>query len=246
MARTTAANFSGGLQFPYATAATDIFKKEDVQTLALAVDQHDHSSGKGLLLSASGIPAGSITSAMIADGTIQTVDLQDGSVSTIKLQDLSVTTAKLAANSVDTSKIVDGTITTADLAAGAVTNLVGSYNASPTFSTSGTGAWSNTPISVVGGFGGQRALVTFVTMFAHTVANAQFYTALYLDAAAACAILHTAPSLANGILVVSYSIIITPAAGGHSVILYINNNTAGTLSISTASSSQMSVVEDKR
>jgi len=73
MARTTATNFSGGLQFPYATAATDLFKKEDVQTLALAVDGHDHSAGKGLVLAASAIPP--ITSAMITDGTIATADI---------------------------------------------------------------------------------------------------------------------------------------------------------------------------
>ena len=48
MARQNATNFTGPLQFPYATAAADLFKKEDVQTLALAVDQHDHSAGKGL------------------------------------------------------------------------------------------------------------------------------------------------------------------------------------------------------
>jgi|SRR5215471_1177593 len=50
MARTTATNFTGALQFPYATAGTDLFKKEDVQTLALAVDSHDHSPGKGILV----------------------------------------------------------------------------------------------------------------------------------------------------------------------------------------------------
>lgn len=81
MARTNATNFTGSLQFPYATAGTDLFKKEDVQTLALAVDSHDHSSGKGLILAASAIPAGSITSAMIVDGTIATADLAGGAVS---------------------------------------------------------------------------------------------------------------------------------------------------------------------
>lgn len=88
MARTNAVNFSGGLQFPMANAATDLFKKEDVQTLALAVDGHDHTTGKGLVLPTSAIPP--ITSAMITDGTIATGDLADGSV----------TTAKLAANAV--------------------------------------------------------------------------------------------------------------------------------------------------
>jgi hypothetical protein len=75
MARSNAVNFSGALQFPMANAATDLFKKEDVQTLALAVDGHDHSSGKGLILPASAIPDGAITSAKIADGTITTIDL---------------------------------------------------------------------------------------------------------------------------------------------------------------------------
>src|SRR5580765_5299194 len=48
VARQNATNFSGGLQFPYATAATDVFHKEDIQVLAQAVDQHDHTAGKGL------------------------------------------------------------------------------------------------------------------------------------------------------------------------------------------------------
>ena len=56
MARLNATNFGGALQFPYATAATDLFKKEDVQTLALAVDQHTHDGlGKGLGVSGTAI-----------------------------------------------------------------------------------------------------------------------------------------------------------------------------------------------
>src|SRR5215831_280278 len=75
MARTVATNFTGANQFPYATAATDLFKKEDIQTLALAVDNHNHTAGLGLALAAGSIPNGTITSAMIADGTITTADL---------------------------------------------------------------------------------------------------------------------------------------------------------------------------
>ena len=62
MARTVATNFSGALQYPYATSATDVFKKEDIQTLALAVDQHDHTAGKGLSVAPT---AGSVTNAML-------------------------------------------------------------------------------------------------------------------------------------------------------------------------------------
>ena len=64
MARTNATNFSGGLQFPYATSATDVFKKEDVQTLAQAVDQHDHTTGKGHSVNTTPANA-SITNAML-------------------------------------------------------------------------------------------------------------------------------------------------------------------------------------
>jgi len=55
MARLTATNFAGGLQFTYATGATDLFKKEDVETLAQAVDQHDHTGGKGHALPAAAV-----------------------------------------------------------------------------------------------------------------------------------------------------------------------------------------------
>lgn len=108
MARTTATNFTGGLQFPYATAATDLFKKEDVQTLALAVDGHDHTSGKGLGLGAGAIGTGLITSAMIADGTIATGDLADGSVATAKLADSAVSNQKLGADAPRLNLLANG------------------------------------------------------------------------------------------------------------------------------------------
>ncbi|SRR6266576_346502 len=67
--------------FSRATAATDIFKKEDVQSVAAALSTHVHDgTGKGLAIAASGIPAGSITSAMIANATIDTVDLAANSI----------------------------------------------------------------------------------------------------------------------------------------------------------------------
>jgi hypothetical protein len=76
MARTTATNFTGPLQYPIATAATDIFKKEDLQTLAQAVDQHDHTAGKGLSVA----PANaSITNAKLASDTARANLLTNGS-----------------------------------------------------------------------------------------------------------------------------------------------------------------------
>ena len=105
MARTNSVNFTGGLQFPMADAATDLFKKEDVQVAAKALDQHDHTTGKGLPLPAGAIPNGTITSAMIADGTIDTADLKDSAVTSLKIADGTIATADLANNAVTNAKL---------------------------------------------------------------------------------------------------------------------------------------------
>jgi hypothetical protein len=121
MARTDATNFAPPLQFPYATAATDLFKKEDVQVLAQAVDQHDHTAGKGLAL-----PAGSISGGMIADGSITSVKIADGTIATGDLADGAVTSAK----------VLDGTLVATDLAAGSISKTdFGTLAATTTTST---------------------------------------------------------------------------------------------------------------
>lgn len=100
MARTTATNFSGGLQFPYATAGADLFKKEDVQTLAQAVDQHTHDGvGKGLA-----IADGTITTAKIAIGAVSglytavglTANPQTSSSSLVDMPDMAAVITTLA------------------------------------------------------------------------------------------------------------------------------------------------------
>jgi hypothetical protein len=145
VARTNATNFSGGLQFPYATAANDVFKKEDVQVLAQAVDQHTHAAGLGHQLAAGAIPNGSITSAMIADGTIVAGDIADGTITSVKIADGTITGADIATNTIPggcivvasingdriadnqitSAKIADGTLTATDMAAGAAAANVG-------------------------------------------------------------------------------------------------------------------------
>lgn len=95
MARTVATNFTGGLQFPYATAAADIFKKEDVQTLALAVDQHTHGTGLGAAVA-------------IADGSVTLAKLAANSVDSSKIVDGSITTADIATNAVSLYHVAAG------------------------------------------------------------------------------------------------------------------------------------------
>jgi len=146
MARTNATNFSGGLQFPYATAGTDLFKKEDVQTLALAVDGHDHSTGKGLPLVAGSIPSGTITSAMIANGTIVAADIATGTITS--------------------NEIADGTIATADLANASVTNakLASDTARANQLTNGGFEVWQrgNGPYTATGVYTADRWLLTLV------------------------------------------------------------------------------------
>ena len=70
MSRGTATNFTGPLAFTFGTAPTDLFKKEDLQILAAAVDACDHSPGFGKAISGSSLIAGSITPDKLAPGAV--------------------------------------------------------------------------------------------------------------------------------------------------------------------------------
>jgi len=50
MTRTSSSNFTGANSFPKADAATDPFLRQDIQQLAAAVDAHDHTTGKGVVV----------------------------------------------------------------------------------------------------------------------------------------------------------------------------------------------------
>jgi hypothetical protein len=181
MARTNAVNFSGALQFPMANAATDLFKKEDVQTLALAVDGHDHSSGKGLVLPASAIPL--ITSAMIQDGTITSADIADGTIQTVDLAagaTYAYGTVTLGSQPTTTSAtLVDlpGMSVTLSFSSGLTVALL---NVSMNNSVSGNGCYlalnldssDGAPIlmnSISGGFGISTVLGTWGLSGTHTI-----------------------------------------------------------------------------
>ena len=105
MARTNSVNFTGAHQYPLANAATDLFKKEDVQQLAAAHDGHDHTSGNGLPIPAGAIPNGLITSAMIADGTIQGTDIANGAITSVQIADGQVLAADIGVAQVTSTKL---------------------------------------------------------------------------------------------------------------------------------------------
>lgn len=90
---------------------SDVFSHTALAANFTALDQHDHTSGKGVPVGAGGIGS-------LAVGTSQ---LQDVSVTTAKLADLGVTTAKINDLGVTTGKLADLGVTTGKLAAAGVT-----------------------------------------------------------------------------------------------------------------------------
>jgi hypothetical protein len=100
-----------------------------------AVDNHDHSSGKGKPISTLGIADLAITGAKIADLAITSNKLNTDAVTTAKVLDAAITTPKLADGSVTKAKLAAvgqqvstscGIFNTA-APGGAVTNLSVSY-----------------------------------------------------------------------------------------------------------------------
>lgn len=209
--------------FSRATAGTDLFKKEDVQALAAAMSTHTHN-GAGTGLTIATVPAGAIgtgviTSTMIADGTIDTVDLKDGSV------------------------------TSAKIAAFACQQMLGTpYTAVPTFSTTSTSAIA-TPIAVTFGStaNAQQVRIEATVTFQHSVAGASWYVGIGLDGAAPApgytGMSHSAT--ANAPTTIALVWYYQPVAGAHSASVYVQSNSAGTLT-ATAVYSTMFVTEQRR
>lgn len=80
MSRTNSTNYTAaGNNFPIASAASDAFHKEDVQTLAAAVEAHDHTSTKGLQIPTAGITNLAVTTAKLAANAVTQIGFASGS-----------------------------------------------------------------------------------------------------------------------------------------------------------------------
>ena len=108
MARTNSTNFTGANQYPMASAGTDIFKKEDVQTLAKSVDLHNHSAGLGLPVDTTAIPAGALNGSKLTDGTVTSAKIQDGTIVAADVADASLTNAKLGSDVARANLLTNG------------------------------------------------------------------------------------------------------------------------------------------
>lgn len=93
------------------TSGSDFFNHTQLANNFQAIDNHDHSAGKGLQVPTSGLQNLAVTGPKIAASAIDSSKILDGSIG---LTDL-------ASNSVDATKIVDGSVGSAELGIAAVT-----------------------------------------------------------------------------------------------------------------------------
>jgi hypothetical protein len=160
--------------FPRATAATDIFKKEDIQQLAAAISTHDHGSGKGLAVTAVNLAPGSVPGSAIADGSITSAKIADGTIQTLDIADGAITSAKIADGTIVGGDIANGTITAAKIAQPLTKSWV--VQAAPAGNTSST-----TPVAMpsplaapdmsLTGYTGGRLLIAGGVNVIHSTTN---------------------------------------------------------------------------
>jgi len=260
MTRQNATNYTGVNQFPYANAPTDLFKKEDVQVLALATDNHDHSPGLGKPIAASSIPTGLITGAMIADGTIQNTDIAANGVWTVNLADRAVTSPKIAVGAVinesvgagviDSGKIAAGGVAMTNLALNATFKLLYSTQAAPSGSTS-----SSTPAALPVPYnamaiivqGGNSVVLLLATInCVHSVVGGAFTLYCCADSTGLQSVGQTVIATAggSGSITVVYAFSSLPA-GAHQINLGWATG-AGTLSMNTNVYSEAFIFEFSR
>lgn len=202
--------------FSRATAATDLFKKEDVQALAAAMSTHVHdNAGKGLSVAPA---AGSIPGSALADNSITSAKIVDGTI----------TYGDIAAG------------------AGGVQQQLGQYLGIPTFSTATTGSWVATTVTCSVTVSGGLHRIEVFTSITHSAAAGFYLTGIGIDGPPTYNGSAVRSPGVNYEVPISYTLYMSLAAGAHSVTLYVLNTTAGTLAISNQANSGLSLTEQRR
>lgn len=138
-----------------------------------------------------------------------------------------------------------GSIRTTDIAANAVQQLIGSYSAIPTWSTTAVSAWTATVVSTGSiACSGAPCRAECTATLLHSAVST-WYTGLMIDGVLQYS-LTVSNTAANINTPVHWSVYHTPPAGNHTFALAVYNATAGTLNISTAVLSNLYVTEQKR
>jgi len=155
------------------------------------------------------------------------VDLPDGAIGTAELADGAVTTAKLATN--------------------AAQQLIGQYQAVPTFTTTTVGVWTVTTVSTgsIACSGARCRIVCSGTAF-HSVAGTQVTLGLMVDAVATYSMLAFAAPGVNYVVPFCFEVYHVPAAGNHTFALMLNNGATGTAGLFGNVFHTLFVSEEKR
>lgn len=107
--------------FQWATDDNDPFDRElDMSFVARALEDHDHSAGRGVAIPEDGIANGAVTVNKLGTGAVATAKIADLAVTTGKLADDAVTAAKIAAGAVGTTEIADDAVTASKIAANSI------------------------------------------------------------------------------------------------------------------------------
>lgn len=197
-------------------------------------------------ISGADIAAGTITSGNIADGTILNQDLAIGQISGDRLQNGTITTTQIADGTIATGDLADGSVTTPKIAANSAQQLLGQYAATPAFSTSSTGTWIATPISLTVTTTGGLLRVTVNTSMSHSAVGGAWTLGIGSDGPPGAALLIAMSAITNQLVPITPVIYSAVAAGTHTITLYVNLSTAGTLTLSNAITHTMYIVEQKR
>lgn len=88
------------------TIGTDRSTYTGVMDAAMsAIDNHDHTSGKGNQIGGSAIAAGAVSTSQLNDAAVTAVKIADGAVITAKVADSGITTAKIADANITQAKL---------------------------------------------------------------------------------------------------------------------------------------------
>lgn len=139
-----------------------------------------------------------------------------------------------------------GSIGTTAIAPNAVQQLIGSYAAVPTFSTTVTGSWIGTPVLANFVSSGGLLRIEWVAAFYHSAAGGGWYLGFGYDGVASVTIGFGQSAIVNHGVTISGVMYSTPPAGSHSAQLFVDLVTPGTVVAYPSISAYLYVTEQKR
>jgi hypothetical protein len=174
---------------------------------------------------------------------IQSIDRDAGVLRDLTISARNIT---LVPSAPGTLVLPAGSITTAAIASGAVSQPLGSYFATPGFSTTVINTWLATPISVQFTTAGGLLRIEASTPIYHNVSGAGFYVGFMLEGAIQNSLAYYNAPGPNWTVNFGMTWYIQPSAGIHTIALGVFNAAAGTLSTNSAAYSSLYVTEQKR